>query len=126
MEHHMENMKKKSCFFCNEPEHSSDSEEDFSKDVLVNPKKTKGRRIDAVRDFVFEHPLFFSLTTRLCIAQESTITHNLEYITVYGLSYMVSRGVSTKESVAQCGHDVETMQEIEMSRLQETARASWV
>ena len=47
--------KKKSCFFCNEPEHSSDSEEDFSKDVLVNPKKTKGRRIDAVRRWNFRN-----------------------------------------------------------------------
>ena len=56
--------KKKSCFFCNEPEHSSDSEEDFSKDVLVNPKKTKGRRIDAVRRWNF---VFFEISLFVCI-----------------------------------------------------------
>lgn len=43
--------KKKSCFFCSEPQHDSDSDEDFSEDVLVNPSKTTGRKIDAVRFF---------------------------------------------------------------------------
>jgi hypothetical protein len=55
--------KKKSCFFCDEPQHSSDSEEDFSENVSVNPKKSNGRQIDAVSFFLrirlFIHTLQF-------------------------------------------------------------------
>lgn len=41
----------KSCFFCQEKQHDSDSEDDFAEDVLVNPAgRRKGRRIDACTD----------------------------------------------------------------------------